>query len=415
MGYKDEPDFNNEGKPILRRTTPLHLMTRGDLPKTHADNHTARDLFNVYDRFDVNYIDEFGLTHFHVACRYGCEDVVEKFLELGQDPNLLVLKINDSPLLLALNWRHKQVAELLLRRGADPNLPNVNGLTPLHVTCQTNDGGDLMKFFFNINDKLNHQVQVNFQDKFGNTPLHFAVHYDDEETVKFLLRRGADPNRRNAVRSTPLHLICHSQNNDDLARLFFKMNEELNQLVQVNAADNYGRTPLQLAVFYLRLDIIDLLIKKGADLSSFVFPTDIYCGQKIEPPEHRRRINYKLRLASGVVLIVERLKKSGYGLDRGNILTIMNLIAKHGLFEKSAFVERRLFVDVELATEAKKLMEEGSRREIYKAWTFRTHRYLSSNAHTSATAGTGRTCSRLLYIHIHTTYTCSRRCGGGGG
>uniref|UniRef100_A0ABD2WKV3 Uncharacterized protein n=1 Tax=Trichogramma kaykai TaxID=54128 RepID=A0ABD2WKV3_9HYME len=85
--------------------------------------------------FDLNYIDEFGLTHFHVACRYGCEEVVRRFLDLGHDPNLLVQEIRDSPLLLALNWRHKQVAELLLRRGAYWNLPNVNGLTPLHVTC----------------------------------------------------------------------------------------------------------------------------------------------------------------------------------------------------------------------------------------------------------------------------------------
>ncbi|CAB0042724.1 unnamed protein product [Trichogramma brassicae] len=310
MGYRDEPDFDKEGNPILRRTTPLHLLARGELRTSTIDHTIAYGLFEIYNKFDLNYIDEFGLTHFHVACKYGCKDVVQQFLDLGQvGPNLLVREIDDSPLLLALNWQHKEVAKLLLRRGADSNLPNRNGLTPLHVTCQTNDDGGLMQFFFNINDELNKLVQVNVRDKFGNTPLNFAIFYGYEKKIELLLRRGADSNLRNAEGSTALHIICHRSNNYDLAKLFFEINKELDRSVQLDVADNYGRTPLQLAVFYLRLDMVDFLINNGADLSNFVFPADIYFGEEVKPPKNEIRADFELRLASSALLIVERLEK----------------------------------------------------------------------------------------------------------
>ncbi|CAB0039586.1 unnamed protein product [Trichogramma brassicae] len=240
----------------------------------------ARASFSkIYNKFDLNYIDEFGLTHFHVACRYGCADVVQKFLDFGQDPNLLVREIDDSPLLLALNWRHEEVAELLLRRGADLNLRNAEG-------------------------------------------------------------------------STPLHIICHRYRDDNSAELLFKINKELHRPVQLDVADNYGRTPLQLAVANILPNTVDVLLSNGADLSSFVFPADSYFCEEVKPPEHGIRIKFELRLASGALLIVESLEKSGYELDRSDALTIMKFFAKRGLFEKSSDLEKHWYDDGELYTHA---------------------------------------------------------------
>uniref|UniRef100_A0ABD2WL47 Uncharacterized protein n=1 Tax=Trichogramma kaykai TaxID=54128 RepID=A0ABD2WL47_9HYME len=297
MGYKDEPDFNEEGKPILRHTTPLHLLARGRLPEAIFGDIFIHELFDIY-RFDLNYIDEFGLTHFHVACRYGCEEVVRRFLDLGHDPNLLVQEIRDSPLLLALNWRHKQVAELLLRRGAYWNLPN---------------------------------VQVNSPDKFGNTPLHFAMFYGNKKKVELLLRRGAYSNLRNAAGSTPLHIICYKWNNQNLAKLFFEINKELHQVVQINAADNYGRTPLQIAVANIAPNTVDVLLNNGADLSSFVFPNYSYFGEEVKPPKNGLTADFEFRLAEDALFIIKRLKTSGYELGRSDLLTIMKFFDKLGL------------------------------------------------------------------------------------
>ncbi|CAB0039739.1 unnamed protein product [Trichogramma brassicae] len=113
-GYKDTPEMEeengNEQQPLLRRTTAIHRAARFHSPI----NHTAiGELFKAYDRYDANYIDEWGYTHFHAACEYGFVDVVEKFLDAGQDPDCRLVatatpkSIVDPPLHLALAWGYK--------------------------------------------------------------------------------------------------------------------------------------------------------------------------------------------------------------------------------------------------------------------------------------------------------------------
>ncbi|XP_014235433.1 NF-kappa-B inhibitor alpha-like [Trichogramma pretiosum] len=112
-GYRDEPDVDDDGKPVLRRTTPVHEAAQRDYL------HVVKSLFKIYDRFDANYIDEeSGLTHFHVACMSRCDEVVEKFLELGQDPDLRVPRTGDSSLHLASARYNVEAIALLLKHGA---------------------------------------------------------------------------------------------------------------------------------------------------------------------------------------------------------------------------------------------------------------------------------------------------------
>ncbi|CAB0030218.1 unnamed protein product [Trichogramma brassicae] len=330
--YTDEPDVDENGIISPRRTTPIHQAVK-NFEKPRDWIRVFRDLFKIYNRFDVNYTDETGYTHFHAACQFECHEVVQRFLEHGQDPNCIWPETGDSALHLVSSCEelNNDMMVLLLRGGANPNLANKKGWTPLHTIAELRCDGEIeIEQFFLINDELNQLVHIDARDKFGNTPLHLASKEGWANMVEMLLRRGANPNLANDEGHTPLHAICargqfHA---DDLAETFFKINDELNQRVQIDPRDKLGRTPLQLAVANLGLYTVKSLLNRGADLSSFVFPSLSQLDERFKLIRYKD-IRYKLGLASSLLADIECLEKKGYELDRSDALTIMKCFAKH--------------------------------------------------------------------------------------
>ncbi|CAB0034572.1 unnamed protein product [Trichogramma brassicae] len=264
-GYRDEPSKLDENeKPLLNRTTPLHHVSRSvwTLQKTV----TLRNLFQIYNRFDANYSDETGFTHFHIACKYGFYREVEKFLAAGQRPDCLARETDDTPLHVALASNGLEVAQLLLQRGADPNLPNRAGVTPLHIVCDRAHSDELTDMFFELSYQKYQTLKIDVQDQWGRTPLLLAVAHDLGDLMKLLLRRGADPNTANEDGRTPLHIIC-ARERDPLVMVseFFMACYKQRRVVNVNCRDRSGRTPLQGALSRGRREVSEFLLKNGAD------------------------------------------------------------------------------------------------------------------------------------------------------
>ncbi|KAL7289663.1 hypothetical protein TKK_0016391 [Trichogramma kaykai] len=196
IGYKDEmrPRVDAEtGRIVTRRTTPLHHAAR-----RRVSRDIFLQLFQIYDRFDVSYRDEFGRTHFYVAYEFDCHEIVTKFLELREvrrTPSAGVNYRAEYPRLhLALFEGRADEAERLLREGADPNLANERGLTPLHVICKRESEGDgsLIQRFFEVVGEMRKTVRVDAKDGLGYTALHYAVANFMPITVDALADRGAD-------------------------------------------------------------------------------------------------------------------------------------------------------------------------------------------------------------------------------
>ncbi|CAB0033816.1 unnamed protein product [Trichogramma brassicae] len=255
-GYKDEPDLDEDGKPLLRRNTPVHYAAEQRIRDWISK---VRELFKIYDKFNVNYTNESGLTHIHVACMCGYDDIVEKFLELGQDPNLPMKAIGDTLLKLALKNRHTKTFELLLRNGVDPNLV-------LHFISSNGVDDDMAEKFFKICDDIQQKVQVDARNKSGFTALHVALCNGKKKAAESLLRRGADPKLTKAYEGwISLHFIAFREIDDDLMKWFFEICNDMQLKVQVNAQDNYGNTPLHMALARGHKEMVKDLLRRGAN------------------------------------------------------------------------------------------------------------------------------------------------------
>ncbi|PKU32826.1 hypothetical protein llap_16870 [Limosa lapponica baueri] len=100
-----------------------------------------------------------------------------------------------TPLHLACYFGHAVVVDDLLKAGADVNVLNDMGDTPLHRAAFTGR-------------KLNKPKppDINCTDQMGNTPLHCAAYRAHKHCALKLLKNGADPKIRNKNDQTPLDL-----------------------------------------------------------------------------------------------------------------------------------------------------------------------------------------------------------------
>lgn len=92
----------------------------------------------------------------------------------------------------------------------DINEKNEEGLTILHRLCGTvieSYKPSIIKFL------IDNGADVNIPDIFGDTPLHYAVYTDNYEVTQILLENGADVNIKNIEdHETALHCACENGN-----------------------------------------------------------------------------------------------------------------------------------------------------------------------------------------------------------
>ena len=102
-----------------------------------------------------------------------------------------------TPLCSAVYSDCKDVIQLLLERGADPDLPDYFGYTPLH-RAMYHGNKDVVQLL------LDGGANLNITNKCGETPLHIAAFVDQRELVQLLLNAGAELNITSYAGHTPL-------------------------------------------------------------------------------------------------------------------------------------------------------------------------------------------------------------------
>lgn len=159
----------------------------------------------------------------HVASENGFKEIVLMLLENGAVVDCQAGSTKDTALILACHNGHIDVADILLSKGAD----------------------------------------VNWQNCYGNAPLHESAKLGDCALCNLLISEGAVLDIVNNKGSTPLHFFCYSDTkNIDIAQLL------LDGGARLESRDSRGCTPALAAVINGKLELLKYFEAEGADMQA---------------------------------------------------------------------------------------------------------------------------------------------------
>lgn len=164
----------------------------------------------------------------------------------------------------------RKMVELLLTRGANPNLGGANLVdTPLIEAITTHDI-ELVKLL------LAKRADPNLPDLLGPLPLDRALHADNIEAAALLVNAGIDWNRFDSTGGAPLHRAAQaSATTPELIDRMLARGADLN--VRTRAGFDEGRrrdgfdrglTPLHVAAAAGNVTVVQALLARGADVKA---------------------------------------------------------------------------------------------------------------------------------------------------
>lgn len=181
-----------------------------------------------------------GYTRLHRAAGLGGVDEIALLLANGADLHAA----SDGgwrPLHMAVSYGRIENVIFLVRSGAPVNGPNKDGKTPLHVAARMlskTSGRQYLPIDIRMVQLLcDLGADVNLADHRGLTPLFGAIERGEDAIVEELLRRGANVNARDKAGSTP---FMAASAGGDLKLMSFLLANGANPLV----ADSQGRNAI---------------------------------------------------------------------------------------------------------------------------------------------------------------------------
>lgn len=208
--------------------TPLHYCIIFD------DILSAKML--LINNADPNIKNKNGFNCLHLAVYKKNIDIVNLLIKTNININANTLT-GETALHFACNFQHYDISKILLEKGADPNvLDYMHEISPIiySVSLRNTKIFDLL---------LKYKADVNIQDYFGNTPLHYIIQEDDVELFDYIMNKNPLVNIYNAESKTPLHLAL-----EKLGKNTEHYVEKLLNDSDLNIQNNIGNTIVHLLV-----------------------------------------------------------------------------------------------------------------------------------------------------------------------
>ena len=189
------------------------------------------------------------------ACAHNVLDPIRSLLAAGADINLANSE-GTTPLAIACQRGFNEVYSFLLVKGADTNKADlINGATPVFTAASNNQESA-------VRCLVAHGGKVTIKSNRGATPLLIAAENGHANLIPVLLSLGGDVNECDNLGATPLFMAAQMGHVHVLRALF-----ACGGLVSINTPSTAGDTPLDVAIRHHRTDVEKLLVENGAKRS----------------------------------------------------------------------------------------------------------------------------------------------------
>ncbi|XP_033725932.1 poly [ADP-ribose] polymerase tankyrase-1-like isoform X2 [Pecten maximus] len=226
----------------MTRYTPLHVAVLQSPMKTIS--------FLVDQGADVNSCDGNNRVPLHYAANAGRADVILFLVQKGSNCNIQSASMK-TPLMYAVIKGDTLCVSLLIKAGADLDITDEKGTSALHLASFTMP----VKHYI-VQLLLKGGANVNIANKKGATPLMMSVTTRDLALIEMLLDGGADVDKVDAMRRSPIHSVVElsSRAVPTITRLLIQRGAD------INAVDKNGNTPLSKSIRFGRMQTIHMLL-----------------------------------------------------------------------------------------------------------------------------------------------------------
>ncbi|XP_046330942.1 ankyrin repeat domain-containing protein 17-like isoform X2 [Haliotis rufescens] len=217
-------DINSRG--TNERTATMMAVLKG---------HSAVFELLVSEGSDLSPVSSNNNNILHEACEGGDVSIVNYIISKGVVAINSRGKYDRTPVMVAAEFGHTNVLELLVREGGDVNVRSSEGNTILHAACL----GGHVKMVCHVLSTT--RVNVNARGKKGRSPLMLAAWMGHQEVFELLVSAGSDVSLVDDGGNNILHVACRGGHADMVAYLLSK------DIADMEAMDNQGLTAVRIA------------------------------------------------------------------------------------------------------------------------------------------------------------------------
>jgi ankyrin repeat protein len=240
---------------------------------------------------NINLRDGQGRTPIFIASQYGHKCVVEFLLTKHADVDLPELNHYKCPIHIASKTGHYCVVKALIEHGATVNIKDLYSRTPLHLACMEGhsdvvmllasnaaDCNAIVKAFDEVktplhfayeNDDhksvaviLEHCPSIDMSKIMAQKILNMGIMYENPSIVQRVISKDIDINFQNIHGQTPVHISCLLGEPSVVGLLLTKN-------PNCDLVDRKGASPLHYSLLRGKTDVTKMLLKYENGQSSF--------------------------------------------------------------------------------------------------------------------------------------------------